>query len=741
MFRSFLVACSILLAMPIAFFPVQSTAQTAEQTPAETVPQTGDRSSSEILIDILKDDTARAALIEQLETAGNVSATADPATAEADRTVAQQIVEEVTQVVGQAGQVVSRTTDEIARVTRLLGDIRFDNLSLSPKMVTLLLVAGAAILASILGKLALDLVIARNRITALITFRRQMTLIALYAGLRLLSLAVTLGAGYAVALWRSGGSDPSATEAIFLTAVLAFGLCRIALRIAITPDVEHEPSFSNLAPRAQEIMYRNLRRLAAALIFSFVFLLPLVREWIGFATVRPVRTLLATILLVMAILTLRRLAKVMDAAHDQSDFDGGAVDVMTRGLQRGWRAIWPPLAMFYVIYCWIVAVTRPNDLRDIVLGASIYSAAAVLLALVGLRLMRLAGRLELSLPKALDATVPDLARRIGTVGRMISAALAVALMVGALVTAIAAWGVIEPDRWMSDPLFQQVLWQIVSAVLMAALLALLWAVIASVVDQRLRSATLANAARSRTLLGLFRNAFTILIGVMGLMVVLSQLGIDIAPLLAGAGVIGLAIGFGSQKLVQDIITGVFIQMDNAINVGDVVGVAGITGSVERLNLRSVRLRTPDGAVHIVPFSSVDTVTNLTRDFAFHLAEVGIAYSASIPDAMQAMQDAFTKLRELPLGRDIIDDLDMQGVIALADSSVNLRARIKTLPGSQWAVGRAYSKLMKEEFDAAGIEIPFPHRQLMLPPDLPKLLGLDRPREDAARDVTPDSDPS
>jgi small conductance mechanosensitive channel len=220
------------------------------------------------------------------------------------------------------------------------------------------------------------------------------------------------------------------------------------------------------------------------------------------------------------------------------------------------------------------------------------------------------------------------------------------------------------------------------------------------------------SARESTLLTLLRNAATVALVVITLMFVLSEIGIDIAPLIASAGVIGLAIGFGAQKLVQDIITGIFIQLENAMNVGDVVTVAGISGSVERLTVRSVSLRDVQGVYHIIPFSSVDMVSNFMREFSFFVADVGIAYRESVDEAKGAMFDAFARLKDDPAwGQSIIGDLQWFGVEAFGESAVTLRARIKTLPGQQWGVGRAYNEIVKRIFDERGIEMPFPHRTL------------------------------
>lgn len=196
------------------------------------------------------------------------------------------------------------------------------------------------------------------------------------------------------------------------------------------------------------------------------------------------------------------------------------------------------------------------------------------------------------------------------------------------------------------------------------------------------------------------------------MIVLSEIGINIGPLIAGAGVLGLAIGFGAQKLVQDVITGVFIQIENAMNTGDVVTVGGITGTAERLSIRSVGIRDLSGTYHIVPFSSVDTVSNYMREYGNHVGEYGIGYSESIDEAIEQLKLAFEDLKASEEhGFKLLADLTVAGVTALADSSVNIRVVIKTTPGDQWAVGRAYNRLVKMRFDEAGIEIPFPHTTL------------------------------
>jgi moderate conductance mechanosensitive channel len=232
-----------------------------------------------------------------------------------------------------------------------------------------------------------------------------------------------------------------------------------------------------------------------------------------------------------------------------------------------------------------------------------------------------------------------------------------------------------------------------------------YVVVASWVEYRLNTTASAPTAREKTLLNLFKNAFTVALAVFGLMLALGQIGVNIAPLLAGAGVIGLAIGFGAQKLVQDIITGIFIQFENVMNEGDVVEAAGKSGVVEKLTIRSVTIRDMSGTVHLIPFSSVDQVSNMVRGFSFYVAEFEVARDGDIEEVKQVLRDAFGQVMETEHKDVILDELDLQGLIAITPASMSLRARIKTLAGKQWGPGRLYSELVMRMFDERGISTP------------------------------------
>ena len=198
--------------------------------------------------------------------------------------------------------------------------------------------------------------------------------------------------------------------------------------------------------------------------------------------------------------------------------------------------------------------------------------------------------------------------------------------------------------------------------------------------------------------------------VMVTLIVLAELGVNIGPLLAGAGVIGLAVGFGSQKLVQDVINGIFILFEDSVAVGDVVTAAGISGVVERMSIRSLRLRDLTGNVHTIPFSAVETVTNMTKEFSMAVIEAGVAYRENIDEVIVALRQLGTEMKDDPeYASLILEPLEVLGVDALADSAVIIKCRFKTVPLKQWMIRREFNRRMKNRFDELGIEIPYPHQ--------------------------------
>lgn len=218
--------------------------------------------------------------------------------------------------------------------------------------------------------------------------------------------------------------------------------------------------------------------------------------------------------------------------------------------------------------------------------------------------------------------------------------------------------------------------------------------------------------RIETLARMFRHIATVVISLVAGMLVLSELGISIAPILGAAGVVGLAVGFGAQSLIKDYFNGFFMLLENQIRQGDVVEVCGKTGTVEDVNLRYVCLRDNEGSVHYVPNGQITTVTNKSRDYAFALIDVGVAYRENLDEVGAVIREVGSALRaDASIGPKILEDVEIQGVQEWGDSAVILRCRFKTIALEQWNVRRAFLGRLKRAFDAHGIEIPYPHLTL------------------------------
>jgi small conductance mechanosensitive channel len=216
--------------------------------------------------------------------------------------------------------------------------------------------------------------------------------------------------------------------------------------------------------------------------------------------------------------------------------------------------------------------------------------------------------------------------------------------------------------------------------------------------------------RIDTLERVFIYALSVIVTVIAVMLVLSEFGISIAPLLATAGVAGLAVGFGAQSLVKDYFTGFVMLIENQIRVGDVVEVSGKAGVVQELTLRYVQLRDYEGAVHYVPNGTIVTVTNRSRGFAYAVMDTGIAYKEDIDRVYAVMRQTAAELRADPeFAPRIMEDLEISGVDQWADSAVMIKSRIKTMALEQWKVRREYLRRLKVAFDRHEIEIPFPQR--------------------------------
>lgn len=223
--------------------------------------------------------------------------------------------------------------------------------------------------------------------------------------------------------------------------------------------------------------------------------------------------------------------------------------------------------------------------------------------------------------------------------------------------------------------------------------------------------------RVDTLSSVVRYVLVIAIVLVAAVMVMGEMGIKIGPILAAAGIVGLAVGFGAQSLVQDVISGFFILLEDQIRVGDVVQIADKGGLVERLNLRMTILRDLSGNVHYVRNGQIQVVTNMTKEYGRYVFDIGVAYREDVDHVIEVIKSVDEELRNSPEFRDdILEPIEILGLDQFANSSVVIKARTKTKPIKQWAVGREFNRRLKRRFDEEGIEIPFPHVTLYMGQD-------------------------
>ncbi len=377
---------------------------------------------------------------------------------------------------------------------------------------------------------------------------------------------------------------------------------------------------------------------------------------------------------------------------------------------------WWLIAIFYVAVLYGFWASGIPGGFLFLLRATALSALVLVIGRAAMGLLDASFQRGFKVGRELQDRFPGLEQRANRYVSSVKGVLRVLIGILMVLALLQAWGLnaigwflSEPGRVLGTTVFKVGAIIVISFILWEVSNGLLTSFLSETDDA---GHLLTPSARTRTLTSVARKAILLVLSVIATLMILTELGMNIGPLLAGAGVVGLAIGFGSQKLVQDLVTGVFILFEDQIAVDDVVKVADKAGLVEAVSIRSVRLRDFSGTVHTIPYSAISTVSNLSKEFSCAVFEVGVAYREDVDEVMEVLKQIGAELREDPeFGPLILEPLEVAGVDAFADSAVIIKARIKTRPTKQWAVGRQFNRRMKKRFDELGIEIPFPHQTL------------------------------
>ena len=552
-----------------------------------------------------------------------------------------------------------------------------------------------------------DLRVRRHRLTRAFRTLQRLPFVLGRLMLDLLPVAAAIVAAD-IALGTTLG-EPAITRLVILAVVRAYVICRVVLCVMHMIVSPAYPSLRLLSVSDRMAAFLARWTQVISIIGVFGSALAAIGLLFGMYNVAhdsllKLFGLVIHICLVIAVLQCRRAVARHLRAPKRST---GAMAVLRNRLAASWHVG----AIFYIMALWVVWAIELRDGYTRLLHFFIVTTAVLLTA--RLASILILGGLDraLRLAPEMSARYPGLEERAGLYNHLLRQALSAAILAITAFALLIVWG-FHPQYWFeAGQLGARSLSAVVLISVTLILAAVAWEGSNAAVERHLarltKSAQLARSARLRTLLPMLRTALLIAILLIVALTVLSEIGVNIAPLLAGAGVIGIAVGFGSQKLVQDLITGLFLLLENAMQVGDVVTLGGLTGTVETLSVRTIRLRALDGSLHIIPFSAVTTVTNQTRDYSYALVDVSVGLNEDPDRIADVLRSISAEMRGEALWRSALsDDLDVMGIEKFIDLAWVLRVRIKTLPASRWAVSRELNRRIKLKFDELAIESPF-----------------------------------
>ncbi|MBV8662703.1 MAG: mechanosensitive ion channel, partial [Hyphomicrobiales bacterium] len=412
-------------------------------------------------------------------------------------------------------------------------------------------------------------------------------------------------------------------------------------------------------------------------------------------------------------LVLRRRAAIAQLIRAKGDAQGGWA-----ALRNRLADVWHCLAIVAIVGFWLLWTVKQQDgfarTLQLIVVSAVVLVLARLVAIVALGLCDRAIHLNRDLAARLD--------RAGGRGRwyygVMRSVVKIAIGWTTLVLLLEIWGFDALEWFEGRAIGARIVSAVVTIGVTAALAIIVWEGVNAAVESHLarlaREARFARAARLRTLLPLLRSTILVVVGGVVGLTVLSEIGVNVAPLLAGAGIVGIAIGFGSQKLVQDLITGLFLLLENAVQVGDWVTVSGLSGSVENLSIRTIRLRAGDGSVHIVPFSAVTSVTNSNRGVGNAAVSVSIAFEEDTDRAGDVLRQIAGEMRqEQKFKAAMLSDLQFWGVDKIDAVSATLVGQIVCTDTGRWEVQREFNRRMKQRFQQLGIAIAPPSTSVML----------------------------
>jgi small-conductance mechanosensitive channel len=547
-------------------------------------------------------------------------------------------------------------------------------------------------------------VLNRRRFSRTLRTLQRLPFVLLRLVLDLIPLGLFVATGYAGMLFAA----PQIQD-VLQAAIVAYAACRMATsvtRMLVSPDAPSLRLF-HLTDQASQYCVVWVRRIFAVGAFGFaaaqiglLFGLPTAAQGAFLKLV----FLLVHLFLVIIVLQCRAPIAALIRGPERHTIGG-------RVRQR-LAAVWHLIAIFYIVGLWLVWAAEVHHGYLRIWHLFLTSCAVLLVARVAAILIL--GGLDRAFRISAETSTryPGLETRANRYYPILRGTITAVMFVVTGLALLQAWGLNTIAWFRANALGGRLVSASITILIAAMITVAVWEVVNSMMDRHLarltREAQMVKSARLRTLLPILRTVLmSTLIGIFGL-TALSEIGVNIAPLLAGAGILGVAIGFGSQKLVQDFITGIFLLLENAMQVGDWVTVAGLSGSVENLSIRTMRLRAGDGSVHIIPFSSVSTVTNVNRG----IGNAAVTVNVPITEDTDHVSDVLGEIARVMRGeRRFADmmrsDFQLWGVDKVDAGVVTIVGQIVCTDSGRWAVQREFNRRMNIRFKEAGIHIATP----------------------------------
>ncbi|RPE03844.1 mechanosensitive channel protein [Candidatus Pantoea deserta] len=529
----------------------------------------------------------------------------------------------------------------------------------------------------------------------------------------LLLLALTLFIGQIISDNYHGNSRTIASQqGLFLNAFALIEFFKAVLRLLFCPGYS-DLRFFHLSDGRARYWNTRLSWLSGLIGYGLLVIVPIVSNQVNVQVAAVVNVVIMGIMTGWALYLIftnrRSIHFSLQALSDRSM-------AFFAFFIRAFALVWHWLASAYFIALFLLSIFNPGDSLKFMMSASVRTLAIVgIAAFISGILTRWIGK-TITLSPDLRRNYPALQKRVNDWVKAMLKLARVITVFATLLLLLNAWNLFDLWHWLTVGAGEKLVDVLIRIVMILLLSAVGWTVLASLIESRLASDSHGRpmpSARTRTLLTLFRNALAVIISTITIMILLSEIGVNIAPLLAGAGALGLAVSFGSQTLVKDIITGIFIQFENGMNTGDLVTIGAITGTVERMSIRSVGVRQDTGAYHIIPWSSITTFANFVRGIGSFVANYDVDRGENSDHVNQVLQAAVEELlQNAEIRGMVIGEPNFAGLVGLTNQAFTVRVSFTTQPLKQWTVRFALDDMVKKHFDAAGIKAPHQTVEMM-----------------------------